>query len=126
MDPVDLVPSGYRFVPTAEELVVDYLANWIAGTPLLAALCRLRRRLRHRAVESSRQRSAGGLFFCGAPAQGQRLLARRSNDRHRFLASEQKARTRQVHRRRARDRGGKKELPFLQGRPAEELRVGNV
>ncbi|CAL9755528.1 unnamed protein product [Musa acuminata subsp. burmannicoides] len=34
MDPVDLVPSGYRFVPTAEELVVDYLANWIAGTPL--------------------------------------------------------------------------------------------
>ncbi|CAL9755529.1 unnamed protein product [Musa acuminata subsp. burmannicoides] len=33
MDPVDLVPSGYRFVPTAEELVVDYLANWIAGTP---------------------------------------------------------------------------------------------
>ncbi|CAL9189176.1 unnamed protein product, partial [Musa hybrid cultivar] len=34
MDPVDLVPSGYRFVPTAEELVVDYLANWVAGTPL--------------------------------------------------------------------------------------------
>ncbi|CAL9063303.1 unnamed protein product, partial [Musa banksii] len=34
MDPVDLVPSGYRFVPTAEELVVDYLANWVAGKPL--------------------------------------------------------------------------------------------
>ncbi|CAL9755527.1 unnamed protein product, partial [Musa acuminata subsp. burmannicoides] len=53
--------------------------------------CRLRRRLRHRAVESSRQRSEGGLFLCGAPAQGQRRLARRSNGRHRFLASEQKA-----------------------------------
>ncbi|THU63083.1 hypothetical protein C4D60_Mb01t12010 [Musa balbisiana] len=34
MEPVDLVPRGYRFVPTAEELVVDYLANWVAGTPL--------------------------------------------------------------------------------------------
>ncbi|XP_064957883.1 protein CUP-SHAPED COTYLEDON 2-like [Musa acuminata AAA Group] len=34
MDPVDVVPSGYRFLPTAEELVVDYLANCIAGTPL--------------------------------------------------------------------------------------------
>ncbi|THU63080.1 hypothetical protein C4D60_Mb01t11980 [Musa balbisiana] len=34
MDPVDLVPRGYRFLPTAEELVVDYLANWVAGTPL--------------------------------------------------------------------------------------------
>ncbi|CAL9755555.1 unnamed protein product [Musa acuminata subsp. burmannicoides] len=125
MEPVDLVPSGHRFLPTADELVVDYLANWIAGTPSWPR-CRLRRRLRHRAVESSRQRSEGGLFLCGAPAQGQRRLARRSNGRHRFLASEQKARTRQVHRRRARDRGGKKELPFLQGRPAEELRVGNV
>ncbi|CAL9189184.1 unnamed protein product [Musa hybrid cultivar] len=28
------IPPGYRFVPTAEELVVDYLANWVAGTPL--------------------------------------------------------------------------------------------
>ncbi|CAL9769710.1 unnamed protein product [Musa acuminata subsp. burmannicoides] len=34
MEPVDLVPSGYRFVPTADELVVDYLANWVAGKPL--------------------------------------------------------------------------------------------
>ncbi|CAL9758932.1 unnamed protein product, partial [Musa acuminata subsp. burmannicoides] len=34
MDPVDVVPSGYRFLPTAEELVVDYLANCVAGTPL--------------------------------------------------------------------------------------------
>ncbi|THU54757.1 hypothetical protein C4D60_Mb10t28510 [Musa balbisiana] len=34
MEPVDLVPSGYRFLPTAEELVVDYLANWVAGAPL--------------------------------------------------------------------------------------------
>ncbi|XP_064979772.1 NAC domain-containing protein 41-like [Musa acuminata AAA Group] len=34
MEPVDLVPSGYRFLPTAEELVVDYLANCVAGTPL--------------------------------------------------------------------------------------------
>nr|XP_009421199.1 PREDICTED: NAC transcription factor NAM-B2-like [Musa acuminata subsp. malaccensis] len=34
MEPVDLVPSGYRFLPTADELVVDYLANWIAGAPL--------------------------------------------------------------------------------------------
>ncbi|CAL9089558.1 unnamed protein product [Musa acuminata var. zebrina] len=34
MGPVDLVPSGYRFLPTAEELVVDYLANCVAGTPL--------------------------------------------------------------------------------------------
>ncbi|CAL9196112.1 unnamed protein product [Musa hybrid cultivar] len=34
MEPVDLVPSGYRFLPTAEELVVDYLANWVAGEPL--------------------------------------------------------------------------------------------
>ncbi|URD76030.1 hypothetical protein MUK42_24897 [Musa troglodytarum] len=33
-EPVDLVPKGYRFLPTAEELVVDYLANWVAGTPL--------------------------------------------------------------------------------------------
>ncbi|URE26720.1 hypothetical protein MUK42_07865 [Musa troglodytarum] len=36
MEPVDLVPSGYRFLPTAEELVVDYLANWVAGAPLPA------------------------------------------------------------------------------------------
>ncbi|CAD5173617.1 unnamed protein product [Musa acuminata subsp. malaccensis] len=34
MEPVDLVPSGYRFLPTADELVVDYLANWVAGKPL--------------------------------------------------------------------------------------------
>ncbi|RWV77292.1 hypothetical protein GW17_00061898 [Ensete ventricosum] len=34
MEPLDLVPSGYRFLPTAEELVVDYLANWVAGLPL--------------------------------------------------------------------------------------------
>ncbi|CAL9065580.1 unnamed protein product, partial [Musa banksii] len=34
MEPVDLVPSGYRFLPTEEELVVDYLANWVAGAPL--------------------------------------------------------------------------------------------
>ncbi|RRT80590.1 hypothetical protein B296_00016685 [Ensete ventricosum] len=34
MEPLDLVPSGYRFLPTAEELVVDYLANWVAGSPL--------------------------------------------------------------------------------------------
>ncbi|CAL9196096.1 unnamed protein product, partial [Musa hybrid cultivar] len=34
MEPVDLVPSGYRFLPTAEELVVDYLANWVTGKPL--------------------------------------------------------------------------------------------
>ncbi|CAL9161862.1 unnamed protein product, partial [Musa hybrid cultivar] len=32
--PIDLVPSGYRFLPTAEELLVDYLANWVAGAPL--------------------------------------------------------------------------------------------
>ncbi|URD76550.1 No apical meristem (NAM) protein, partial [Musa troglodytarum] len=31
---VDLVPRGYRFLPTAEELVVDYLANWVAGALL--------------------------------------------------------------------------------------------
>ncbi|RWV80589.1 hypothetical protein GW17_00058114, partial [Ensete ventricosum] len=47
MEPLDLVPKGYRFLTMAEELVVDYLANWIADT------CRLCRRLRHRAVESS-------------------------------------------------------------------------
>ncbi|CAL9211943.1 unnamed protein product [Musa hybrid cultivar] len=34
MEPIDLVPSGYRFLPTAEELLVDYLANWVAGAPL--------------------------------------------------------------------------------------------
>ncbi|CAL9769104.1 unnamed protein product [Musa acuminata subsp. burmannicoides] len=34
MEPVDLVPSEYRFLPTAEELVVDYLANWVAGAAL--------------------------------------------------------------------------------------------
>ncbi|XP_065035169.1 NAC transcription factor NAM-B2-like [Musa acuminata AAA Group] len=34
MEPVDLVPSGYRFLPTAAELVVDYLANWVAGATL--------------------------------------------------------------------------------------------
>ncbi|THU63040.1 hypothetical protein C4D60_Mb01t11530 [Musa balbisiana] len=33
MEAVDHVPRGYRFLPTAEELV-DYLANWVAGTPL--------------------------------------------------------------------------------------------
>ncbi|URE27209.1 hypothetical protein MUK42_37372 [Musa troglodytarum] len=38
MEPVDLVPSGYRFLPTAEELVVDYLANWVAGAPSPPAL----------------------------------------------------------------------------------------
>ncbi|CAL9758854.1 unnamed protein product, partial [Musa acuminata subsp. burmannicoides] len=38
MEPIDLVPSGYRFLPTAEQLLVDYLANWVAGAPLLAAL----------------------------------------------------------------------------------------
>ncbi|CAL9755607.1 unnamed protein product [Musa acuminata subsp. burmannicoides] len=115
MDPVDLVPSGYRFVPTAEELVVDYLANWIAGTPSWPR-CRLRRRLRHRAVESSRQRSAGGLFLRSASPRP--AVARASIERPApVLASEQKARTRQVHRRRARDRGGKKELPsFKDGR----------
>ncbi|CAL9755609.1 unnamed protein product [Musa acuminata subsp. burmannicoides] len=124
MDPVDLVPSGYRFVPTAEELVVDYLANWIAGTPpgRAVAFADVYGTEPWNLLGSDRQEG----YFCGAPAQGQRLLARRSNGRHRFLASEQKARTRQIHRRRARDRGGKKELPFLQGRPAEELRVGNV
>ncbi|URE27207.1 hypothetical protein MUK42_37372, partial [Musa troglodytarum] len=79
--------------------------------------CRLRRRLRHRAVESSRQR---------AQAQEQRRLARGSKGRHRFLGSEQKARSRQVHRRRARDGGGAKELPVLQRWPAQELRVVHV
>ncbi|CAL9211955.1 unnamed protein product [Musa hybrid cultivar] len=34
MEPIDLVPSGYRFLPTAEELLVDYLANCVAGAPL--------------------------------------------------------------------------------------------
>ncbi|RRT48832.1 hypothetical protein B296_00015480 [Ensete ventricosum] len=34
MESADLVPRGYRFLPTAEELVVDYLANWVAGAPL--------------------------------------------------------------------------------------------
>ncbi|CAL9211934.1 unnamed protein product [Musa hybrid cultivar] len=34
MEPIDLVPSGYRFLSTAEELLVDYLANWVAGAPL--------------------------------------------------------------------------------------------
>ncbi|CAL9758874.1 unnamed protein product [Musa acuminata subsp. burmannicoides] len=33
MEPIDLVPSGYRFLPTAEQLLVDYLANWVAGAP---------------------------------------------------------------------------------------------
>ncbi|CAL9211922.1 unnamed protein product, partial [Musa hybrid cultivar] len=33
MEPVDDVPRGYRFLPTAEELV-DYLADWVAGTRL--------------------------------------------------------------------------------------------
>ncbi|CAL9758855.1 unnamed protein product [Musa acuminata subsp. burmannicoides] len=84
MEPIDLVPSGYRFLPTAEQLLVDYLANWVAGAPPWPR-CRLRGRLRHRAVESSRQRSAGGLFLCGAQAQEQRRLARRSKGRQRFL-----------------------------------------
>ncbi|URE38094.1 hypothetical protein MUK42_07873 [Musa troglodytarum] len=34
MEPVDLVPSGYRFLPSVEELVVDYFTNWVTGTPL--------------------------------------------------------------------------------------------
>ncbi|XP_064963221.1 NAC domain-containing protein 6-like [Musa acuminata AAA Group] len=34
MEPVDNVPRGYRFLPMADELVVDYLAKWVAGTPL--------------------------------------------------------------------------------------------
>ncbi|URE36612.1 No apical meristem (NAM) protein, partial [Musa troglodytarum] len=88
--------------------------------------CRLRRRLRHRAVESSRQRSARRLLFCGAQAQEQRRLARGSKGRHRFLGAEQKARSRQFHRRRARDGGGAKELPVLQRWPAQELRVVHV
>ncbi|CAL9755541.1 unnamed protein product [Musa acuminata subsp. burmannicoides] len=89
MDPVDLVPSGYRFVPTAEELVVDYLANWIAGTPpgRAVAFADVYGTEPWNLLGSDRQEG----YFCGAPAQGQRLLARRSNGRHRFLASEQKA-----------------------------------
>ncbi|CAL9755565.1 unnamed protein product [Musa acuminata subsp. burmannicoides] len=110
MDPVDLVPSGYRFVPTAEELVVDYLANWIAGTPSLAAL----------SPSPTSTAPSRGIF---SAAIGRRVIflrsasprpavARASIERPApVLASEQKARTRQVHRRRARDRGGKKELP---------------
>ncbi|RWW20637.1 hypothetical protein BHE74_00058125 [Ensete ventricosum] len=35
MEPLDLVPNGYRFLPKVEELVVDYLANWIVGTPIV-------------------------------------------------------------------------------------------
>ncbi|RWW53801.1 hypothetical protein BHE74_00039714 [Ensete ventricosum] len=34
MEPANLVPRGYRFLPTAAELVVDYLANWVTGAPL--------------------------------------------------------------------------------------------
>ncbi|CAL9145943.1 unnamed protein product, partial [Musa hybrid cultivar] len=72
-----------------------------------------------RAVESSWQRSAGGILLCGR-------LARGSKGRHRFLDSGQKARTSQQNRRRARDGGEVKEQPFLQRLPAEELRVDDV
>ena len=34
MEPVDLIPRGYRLLPMAEELVVDYLAHWVTSTPL--------------------------------------------------------------------------------------------
>ncbi|URD75759.1 hypothetical protein MUK42_07889 [Musa troglodytarum] len=34
MEPDDLVPRGYIFFPRMEELVIDYLTNWVAGTPL--------------------------------------------------------------------------------------------
>ncbi|XP_064935563.1 NAC domain-containing protein 41-like [Musa acuminata AAA Group] len=33
MEPIDDVPRGYRFLPTAKELV-DYLVNHVAGTPI--------------------------------------------------------------------------------------------
>ncbi|CAL9071243.1 unnamed protein product [Musa textilis] len=36
MELVDLVPRGYRLLPSAEELVVEYLANWVVGAPLPA------------------------------------------------------------------------------------------
>ncbi|CAL9758846.1 unnamed protein product, partial [Musa acuminata subsp. burmannicoides] len=72
--------------------------SWLTTSPTVAGApswprCRLRGRLRHRAVESSRQRSAGGLFLCGAQAQEQRRLARRSKGRQRFLDSVQKQET---------------------------------
>ncbi|RWV80131.1 hypothetical protein BHE74_00024481 [Ensete ventricosum] len=34
MELVDRVPRGYRFFPMAEELVVDYLANWVTDSSL--------------------------------------------------------------------------------------------
>ena len=54
---------------------------------------RLRRRLRHRVVESSQQRSTGELFLYGAQAQEQWRLACGSKGWHRFLDSKQKTRT---------------------------------
>ncbi|CAL9755600.1 unnamed protein product [Musa acuminata subsp. burmannicoides] len=81
MEPVDLVPRGYRFLSTAEELV-HYLANWIAGTPpgRAVAFADVYGTEPWNLLGSDRQEG----YFCGAPAQGQRLLARRSNGRHRF------------------------------------------
>ncbi|URE10954.1 hypothetical protein MUK42_25888 [Musa troglodytarum] len=37
MEPVNLVPRGYRFFLSAEELAVDYLSNWVADGRL--AVC---------------------------------------------------------------------------------------
>ncbi|URE38090.1 hypothetical protein MUK42_07873 [Musa troglodytarum] len=34
MELVNLIPRGYRFLPMAKELMVDYLTNWVTGTPL--------------------------------------------------------------------------------------------
>ncbi|CAL9758918.1 unnamed protein product [Musa acuminata subsp. burmannicoides] len=83
MEPIDLVPSGYRFLPTAEELLVDYLANCRRRT-LLAALSPSRT-----STAPSRGIFSAAIgrraILCGAQAQEQRRLARRSKGRQRFL-----------------------------------------
>ncbi|CAL9758910.1 unnamed protein product, partial [Musa acuminata subsp. burmannicoides] len=104
--------------------LVDYLANW-SPAHLSWPRCRLRGRLRHRAVESSRQRSAGGLFLCGAQAQEQRRLARRSKGRQRFLTLYKSKKPLSPWSAGARWWSGER-AAFLQRWPAEELRVDDV
>ncbi|CAL9758917.1 unnamed protein product [Musa acuminata subsp. burmannicoides] len=125
MEPIDLVPSGYRFLPTAEELLVDYLANWVAGAPPGRAVA-FADVYGTEPWKSSRQRSAGGLFLCGAQAPrtaAAAARARRSKGerRQRFLTLYKSKKPLSPWSAGARWWSGERAAAFFQRWPAEEL-----